>query len=88
MREFLVQRILQLKMQTFGKDKIEVNDANRYKFKASTLFNLQPAHERKKYIKQLTGENINETLETDKTPYLSVVESYAQQQSREVSGDL
>jgi hypothetical protein len=49
--EFLVERILQLKMHTFGKDKIEINDQNRYKFKASTLFNLQPSHERKKYIK-------------------------------------
>jgi hypothetical protein len=32
---------------------------NRYKFKASTLYNLQPAHERKKYVKALTGEPIS-----------------------------
>jgi hypothetical protein len=64
MREFLVQRILQLKMHTFGKRTEELN-SDRYKFKASTLHNLQPSHMRKKYVKALTGEEISVTQMTE-----------------------
>lgn len=67
MREFLVQRILQLKMHTFGKRTEEMN-SERYKFKASTLYNLQPSHMRKKYVKALTGEEISVTCMTTQHP--------------------
>jgi hypothetical protein len=51
-------------MHTFGQVKSEINSENRYKFKASTLFNLQPSHERKKYVKALTGEPISSATST------------------------
>jgi hypothetical protein len=43
-------------MATFGANLEAINDKKRYKFKASTLFNVQPANERKRYVKLLTGE--------------------------------
>ena len=43
-------------MATFGANTDDINDQKRYKFKASTLYNVQPANERKRYVKLLTGE--------------------------------
>ena len=51
-------------MHTFGKRTEEMN-SERYKFKASTLYNLQPSHMRKKYVKALTGEEISITQITE-----------------------
>ena len=43
-------------MATFGANTDSINDQRRYKYKASTLHNVQPANERKRYVKLLTGE--------------------------------
>ena len=52
---------MQMKEGTCLKETREINDPSKYKFKASTLFNVQPPAERKKYVKNMTGEFIQST---------------------------